>query len=104
MTSPDYGVRIAEDFIDYLKTGDEKIIEKYSVKELKVAVSRLSPYYDNNKLWYRTLERRIEELSHLENAKRMQGERVWEVWNERWLDKIIAFALGFIGALLLQML
>ncbi len=102
MSSPNYGLKVAEDFQEYLKTGDENLIQQYSVKELKVAISRLSPYYDNNKLWYRTLEQRIEELSSIEQRKKRSHNRWKEVLKEKWLDKIVSFLLGVLGGLALQ--
>ena len=58
--SPDYGIKVSEDFQEYLKTGENHLIEKYSARELKMAISLLSPYYNTNKQWYREIERRIE--------------------------------------------
>ena len=97
MPYPDHGVRIAEAFQEYLKTGDESLIDDFSAKELKLAVSQLSPYYDHNKKWYRELERHIEKLeSHEERERGRQGSFV-QVFRQKWLDKTLAFALGFLG-------
>jgi len=95
--SPDYGLIIAEAFQKYLKTGDKALIERYSAKELKNAISRLSPYYDNNKQWYRSLEQRIEELEHLESRRRNE----FSLSKILTTDRIIAFCLGLMGGLLL---
>jgi len=96
----DYGQAIAEAFKKYLKTGEIKEIEGYSAKELKVAISRLSPFYNHNKQWYREVERRIEELDSLHQAK--QGHKI-EV-NKKWLERIITFALGALFVVLIQSL
>ena len=100
---PDYGLKVAEEFQEYLRTGDISLIEKYSVKELKTAVSLLSPYYNNNKQWYREIERRVDELSKEKNRNRREIQEQWQrLLSSRWLDKIIAFVLGLLGGLLLQ--
>lgn len=88
--SPEYGLTIADTFKKYLETGDSKLIENYSAKELKAAISQLSPYYNNNKLWFRQIERRIEELIYIDSKKRP----VDLSWLARWRDIIIAFGLG----------
>jgi len=88
--SPEYGMNIAESFKKYLKTGNHTLIEKYSAKELKIAVSRLSPYYDNNKKWYRTLEDRIAELENRPQVKIKPLDRRKLVQ----FDRILAFLFG----------
>ena len=98
---PDYGLTIAEDFQKFLKTGEQHLIEKYSAKELKVAMSLLAPHYDTNKLWYREMEERI---NYLESRAQVQKERQrshWRLLKENWLDRIVAYTLGFICALLI---
>jgi len=94
--SPDYGLNIAEAFKKYLKTGDSKLIEGYSAKELRTAISRLSPYYDHNKQWYREVERRIEELFNQEAQQREKSLSILSNWKTHWMDKIIIFGLGYI--------
>lgn len=95
MSAPDYGLNIAEAFQKYLKTGDMSLIEEYSAKELQVAISRLSPYYDNNKLWYRAVEQRIDELAAKEGRKQDEISEGFLRFKDRWLSKLIAFGLGF---------
>ena len=102
MLFSDYGRKVAEAFQEYLKTGDETLIEEFSAKELKAAISRLSPYYDHNKQWYRELERRIEELNVLEQVERRRARTDLQQFKKSWLDKIIFLALGFLIALLLK--
>ena len=104
MLFSDYGRKVAEAFQEYLKTGDETLIEEFSAKELKAAISRLSPYYDHNKQWYRELERRIEELNVLEQVERRRARTDLQQFKKSWLDKIIFLALGFLIALLLKWL
>jgi len=98
---PDYGLQIAEEFEKFLKTGDEKLIEKYSVRELKTAISHLSPHYNTNQLWYREIERRIDELNSQEKLVKGQRARTLDEWKEKWMVKLIYFASGiFVGAVL----
>ena len=101
--SREYGVEIAESFEQYLKTGNSKLIEGYSIKELKAAVSRLSPFFNNNKLWYRELENRVEELSSLEASRKEELKRRNQSFKEKWLDRIVAFGLGLLGGVLIKM-
>ena len=96
--SPDYGLSVAEAFQKYLKTGDVSHIESYSAKQLRTAISRLSPYYDNNKMWYREIERRVDTLSTLEESK---NQKLFELFKEKWLGKMISFGLGFLGGVIL---
>jgi len=96
--SPDYGLSIAEAFKKYLKTGKNELIERYSAKELKIAISHLSPFYDNNKQWYRQLERRIAELENIREHHRQLKSNSQHIFLRKWLDKIIAFGIGlFVG-------
>ncbi len=98
----DYGQNIAEQFQEYLKTGDDRLIEKYSIRELQTAVSKLSPFYDNNKQWYRLIERRIEELSILEELKKERKYQWLIALKEKWLDKVVSFLFGLIIGILLN--
>ena len=92
--SPEYGQYIAEAFQEYLKTGDSGLIEKFSAKELKMAISHLSPYYGNNKQWYRQLENRLEELNYINEAKTERVKSSLLRWKKEWLGEILAFGLG----------
>ena len=92
----DYGQKIAEAFQEYLKTGDGDIIEGYTTRELRDAISRLSPYYGRNKQWYRELERRFEQLESQDARIKEKRQGRIEEWKRHWLDKIIAFGLGFL--------
>lgn len=96
--SPDYGLSIAENFKKYLQTGDAKHIEHYSARELKTAVSQLSPFYDHNKLWFRQIERRIDELAAKENRHRP----VDLTWLTKWLQLLIAFIVGVTFGVMIQ--
>ena len=102
--SPDYGLQIADEFENYLKTGDEKLIQKYSIKELKMAISLLSPHYNKNKLWYREIEHRIEELNNLERLKKVQQGKTRTQWREKSIDKIIAFVCGLSVGMLFNLI
>lgn len=96
--SPEYGISIAEAFQGYLKTGDISLIDKYSARELRTAISLLSPYYNNNKLWYRELESRLQELTSVEASKRQKiKERILGAWKEKWSERFIVFVLGLAG-------
>jgi len=95
--SPDYGLAIAEAFQKYLKTGEISHIDGYSAKELRTAISRLSPFYDHNKMWYREIQKRIEGLNTVEVA---QNQAFLESFKQKWLDKLIAFGLGLLSGLL----
>jgi len=100
--SPDYGLKVAEDFQKYLRTGENQIIERYSSRELKTAVSRLSPYYNHNKLWFRAVERRIEELDHRIEAQRERNR--WSFSDKRIsADVWVAFVIGLLCGLFIQL-
>ena len=97
MSYTDYGISVAEDFQKYLKTGDESLIASYSSRELKNAISKLSPHYGNNKLWYRVIEDRIQGLDSKQDAKRRQSSKWRENFKEQWLDRILAYLLGILS-------
>ena len=99
MATPDYGLKIAEDFQEYLKSGDKNLITNYSSREIKIAISRLSPFYNNNKLWYREMEDRIKELESAEDVKRRQHLKWKANFREQWLDRVLAYALGILTGL-----
>lgn len=89
----EHGSAVAEAFKKYLQTGDEKIISEYSIKELRSAVSMLSPYYNSNKMWYRQIEKRI---ASLENYSKTHTDFDWGIFNEKVLPKVILFLLGVV--------
>ncbi|MDO8581063.1 MAG: hypothetical protein Q7S13_06250 [Candidatus Omnitrophota bacterium] len=96
----EYGLTIAEDFKKYLKTGDPQVIEQYSARELRAAISHLSPYYDNNKQWYRFIQDRIDELQKQEHVRQIRSNRSWVLFKEKWLDRFVAGGAGLIVGLL----
>ncbi len=99
--SPDYGQKIAEAFEEYLRTGEVELIENFTAEQLKTAISHLSPHYDKNRLWYRAIESRIEELSSL--AKRNKT-KIWEESiNRKWIERVLIFLLGVLGGLALNL-
>ena len=100
--SPDYFQHIADAFKKYLQTRDAKFINKYNVKQLKTAISMLSPYYDNNKLWYRQIERRIEELTKIEAIKHQTTVKFIERFKDKWLARIVTFVFGLLVGLLIK--
>jgi len=98
----DYGKGIAEAFKKYLKTGDAKLIDGYSAKELRSAISHLSPYYNSNHQWYRVIEQRMQELHSCSESRKHTNGLSMSIWREKWLDKIVAFGSGIIlGAVVL---
>ena len=101
--APDYGLKVAEDFQEYLRTGESRLIEQYSSRELKTMITRLEPYY-NNRLWYRELARRIEKLDSKRRTKEEGVLQDLALWRERWLVPIMAFLLGLIGGSFLPIL
>jgi len=94
----DYGLGIAEAFQKYLKTGEEKHIDKYSARELDTAISRLSPHYNQNKRWFRLLEQRAIELNDEIDVDRVS---FIDLIRYKWLTKILLFASGVVLGLLL---
>jgi len=98
---PEYGLKIAEDFKQYLKTGDESLIEAYSIKELKTALKLLSPHYNPNELWFRAIEWRIDGLRHLESRKLAVLKRWKNEFLTKWTEKIIIFVFGLLCGILL---
>ena len=104
MATPDYGLKIAEDFQEYLKTGNKELIVNYSSREIKIAISRLSPFYDNNKLWYREMEDRIKELESAGDVKRRQDSKWKANFKEQWLDRILAYVLGILTGLAITLI
>lgn len=104
MATPDYGVKIAEDFQNYLKTGNRGIVERYTAKELKTAIGRLSPWYDNNKLWYREMEQRIRELESDAELRKKQSIKSRRGWDHPWAERIIAYVLGILSGLVLSII
>jgi len=100
--SPDYGQHIAEAFKKYLQTSDDTVIKQYNVKQLKTAISMLSPYYDNNKQWYRQIERRIEELSNIEETRHQTTANLIERFKDKWLASIVTFTIGLLVGLFIK--
>ncbi len=98
----DYGVEIAEAFKKYLKTGDMKLIEPYGARQLRAALGRLSPHYDNNKQWYREVESRIQELESEKAASKIRGQSWFPRWKEQWLGKLIFFVAGVLIGIIIR--
>jgi len=98
---PDYGLKIAEEFQRYLQTGERVSIEKYSAKELRNAVSKLSPYYGHNKLWFREIERRILDLTNDEKMRRERGGSGFVTTKSSWKELILAFTVGILCGILI---
>ena len=100
----DYGLSIAETFKEYLKTGNSRLIEQYSVMELKKAVSLLSPYYNNNRLWYRMLEQRIDELNQDRELERIRKQKELKQSRGQWIDRLVSYSLGVLTGFLFCLL
>ncbi len=96
--SSDHGVKVADDFEKYLRTGDASLVENYSAAELKTAVGQLSPYYDQNKQWYREIKRRIEELENKGSSH--SGGFLSEESREKWIERLVIFGLGILVGML----
>ena len=91
------GLYIAEAFQEYLKTGNSQLIENFTEKELRSAISQLSPYYNTNKTWYREIENRIEQLSRVHTPR----QKKFEFKTTQWFDRVIFFVFGVSLGLLL---
>ena len=94
----DYGLKVAEAFQAYLKTGDETLIDGYSARQLKSAISRLSPFYDANKQWYRSVEKRIMDLESIEANKKSK----FAILEGELFEKVITFSLGLLTGILIR--
>lgn len=82
---------IVNNFYSYIKkTGDRKLIESYSIEELKRAKYEYSE--DSKREFYIAIEDRIKELEDTKTQKRTA--------KEKWLDRLFGFITGIFVALL----
>ena len=89
----DQALNVASDFQKYLRKGDEAYIKKYTKEQIKCALSLISPF-DNNRQWYKEMERRIEKLDKEQNKQTKQAVKLAFINpNRRWvikeLDKLL---------------
>lgn len=87
-------MKIANDFCKYVGTGDKKIIEHYSLEELKHTLYQYAR--DNYREFYKAMEDRKKELEDIQNNKRTA--------KERWKDHVIGFVLGLISGVILLLI
>ncbi len=84
---------IAGDFQEYIRNGDKKLIEKYTILRIKGAMSFIPPN-QRNELWYKEMERFI---SQKENKvfKSYFWDKIFPILLTVILTGIISFAVGF---------
>ncbi len=61
------------DFLDSLKTGDKRLIEKYSIEQLRMSLAHFH-LVDQRQPWHQEIVRRIEELQRKEEKKQDQSK------------------------------
>ncbi len=78
-------LKIANDFKKYLDTGDKSLIAKHTKRNVKSALSAISPL-KKDRQWYKEMERFVEEK-----------EKKW--WNEPLFVGIVSSIVGaMVGA------
>jgi len=85
-------LKIADDFLNYIRYGNKDYIKKYSKEDVKSALSFI-PASNSHKQWYKEMEKYIEEL---EVEERMKKEKRW--WNSRLF---VGIASSVVSALIL---
>ena len=91
--------RIRSSFDQYLKDGKKALIDRYSRQELEfVLLHELKIIEKDNSLLprYMAIKGRIDEIKDAETQRRTT--------KEKWLDRIIGFALGVVSGYLIHLL
>ena len=76
--------KVAADFLKYLREGNEKLIRKYSKKEILMGLSRFKSD-ERHKRWYKAMENRVDEITQSQRITRRD---------------FIAYAIGIVGIII----
>ncbi len=90
----DEALKMASDFLNYLRKGDKSFIEKYTKEEIKCALS-LIPASDGNKPWYKEMERRSMELTDLAKERKWHKNYFWDKIFPILIAGVISFLVGY---------
>ncbi|UCC95825.1 MAG: hypothetical protein JSW40_03525 [Candidatus Omnitrophota bacterium] len=95
---PEHALKIARDFMNFIKTGNRELIFKYSKEELQAALDVISPH-DKHRRWYKAMEKRIRVLEREEGgAKRQKKEK--DERRELAVGFFLGIIIGLIGMLI----
>jgi hypothetical protein len=92
MKVPDISLDMKTAFDQYLLTGDNKIIARYTPEQLK----QVSAFFDNDELMpsEKAILERITELNEITNRKRTN--------RDKWIDRIVSFISGVLVGIALK--
>jgi len=90
----DEALKMANDFLNYIRKNDKGLIDKYTKEEIKCALS-LVPVSDRGKPWYKEMERRSAELNDLAKETKWHKNYFWDKMFPIVFTGIVSFLVGY---------